>query len=656
MSRLTNFFIVCLMLGFNCLVVSAVYGQTPSWDIDGDGNADALTDGMLTLRYGFGIRGENLTSNALSQLSTMSISEIEDRLSDALTIADIDGNGSFDALTDGLIILRYLFGVTGDNLVENTVAFNATRNSPFEIIQYIEQHLPIYRLSEKRGMGYGTGGGQQELSIQDFEIIGERMSWFYDWSTSSPESVRGIYQSQSIDFTPMLWGINSNENNMRQYLDNNTGVKYLLGFNEPTHLNQANLTPQEAAEAWPILEAIADDYNLQLVSPAVGNSTLYGAWEYLDAFFQACTDCRVDFIAVHKYGKDVERFKEFIRESYQYGKPIWVTEWAGNGGGGGDNWPETSDIHMNYMAETTRWLESEDNVFRYAWFVGRNKEGIGNFPYNGLLGENGKTTALGETYFSIPSNDFTYQSGIKIPAVGANNLDGFTYNKVSDGDNITATTADTSANSFLEFDFNIKEAQDYVLEVRAASPSIASLTLFKGQQTFQEIQNISVGSTPNWQTIVSDPFELNLGKKTLRIEADPTIAINSVKLVTPDNLSETVPAAGITVGESSAFIARDDTNWTHVIPLVYLSDGPSSQGEQILSLNITELPADGAGYRVIRTNANGFWFSASRQELVLGNNNITVEGENFERHVRIQLSNPNIRFDSLSINGSRIFP
>ena len=118
------------MLGFNCLAVSAIYGQTPSWDMDGDGYADALTDGILTLRYGFGIRGENLTSNALSQLSTMSISEIEDRLSDALTIADIDGNGSFDALTDGLIILRYLFGMTGDNLVENTVAFNAKRKSP----------------------------------------------------------------------------------------------------------------------------------------------------------------------------------------------------------------------------------------------------------------------------------------------------------------------------------------------------------------------------------------------------------------------------------------------------------------------------------------------------------------------------------------------
>jgi hypothetical protein len=656
MPRLIIFFTAYLLLVINCLVFSTAYGHTPSWDIDGDGKADALTDGILTLRYGFGIRGENLTSNALSQLSTMSILEIEDRLSDTLTIADIDGNGIFDALTDGLIILRYLFGITGDNLVENTIAFNATRNSSYEIIEYIEQHLPKFRLSNKRGMGYGTGGDQQEISIQDFEIIGERMSWFYDWSTSSPESVRGIYKSQSIDFTPMLWGRNSSENNMRQYLDNNPGVKYLLGFNEPTHLNQANLTPQEAAEAWPILEAIADDYNLKLVSPAVGNSSLYGAWEYLDAFFQACSNCRVDYVAVHKYGKDIEQFKEFITESFKYEKPIWVTEYAGNGGGGGANWPETSDVHLNYMAETTRWLESQDNVFRYAWFVGRNKEGIGNFPYNGLLGENGKTTALGETYFSIPSIDFTYQSGIKIPAVGANNLDGFTYNEVSDGDNITATTADTSANSFLEFDFNIKEAQDYALEVRVASPSIASLTLFKGQETFQEIQNISVVSTPNWQTIVSDPFELSLGKKTLRIEVDPTVAINSVKLVTPNNLSETVPAAGITVGESSAFIARDDTNWTHVIPLVDLSDGPSSQGEQILSLNITELPSDGAGYRVTRTNANGFWFSASRQELVLGNNNITVNGESFERNVRIQLSSPNIRFDSLSINGVQIFP
>ena len=123
------------------------------------------------------------------------------------------------------------------------------------------------------------------------------MSWWYNWGTSSHQPVRDTYPSLGMDYTPMAWGLNFNENNMRQYLDNNPNVKYLLGFNEPTHLNQANLTPQQAADLWPILESIADDYNLQLVSPAVGNSTLYGAWDYLDEFFQACNNCRVDYIA-----------------------------------------------------------------------------------------------------------------------------------------------------------------------------------------------------------------------------------------------------------------------------------------------------------------------------------------------------------------------
>ena len=35
---------------------------------------------------------------------------------------DIDGNGSYDALTDGLLILRYLFGLSGDSLIAGVVA------------------------------------------------------------------------------------------------------------------------------------------------------------------------------------------------------------------------------------------------------------------------------------------------------------------------------------------------------------------------------------------------------------------------------------------------------------------------------------------------------------------------------------------------------
>jgi hypothetical protein len=667
MARLLHCFTVALLLvALTVSIATVAHSNVLSWDMDHDGNADALTDGLLLLRFSFDLSGDDLTNNAISEGSTLSPSEVEVRINATQAIADIDGNGSVDALTDGLMLLRYLFGLSGDAVTDSAIAPDAVRSTPEAITQYLADNMPGVTtepepsdnpvpLSEKRGIGYGTGGGQQELSAQDLQLIDQRLSWFYDWSPSSPASVRGIYTPLGIDFTPMLWGLNSSEYSMRQYLDNNSGVKYLLGFNEPTHLNQANLTPQEAADAWPTLEAIADDYNLQLVSPAVGNSSLYGAWEYLDAFFEACTNCRVDFIAVHKYGNNQEKFKEFIRESYQYGKPIWVTEWAGNGGGGGANWPETPDQHMDFLADTTRWLESEDNVYRYAWFVGRNKQGIENFPHNGLLGENGELTPLGEVYFSIPSKDYLYQSGVKIPAVGATNINGFDHNQITDGDNITALTSSASSNSYLEFDFSIDSPETYILEIRTASPSNGSLTLLQGQETLQTIQNINTGSLSNWQTIITDEFSLNAGITTLRIETSSTLSINSVKLVTPSTATASEPLAGITVNESPFFADTNNELWPKVIPLTLASNGASSQEQQTLSINIIELPAGGATYRVYKTTANGNDYFAESKTLSLGANELSIAAVDFDRTVKIQFSTPDIGFDTLSVNANLLY-
>jgi hypothetical protein len=55
---------------------------------------------------------------------------------------DIDQNGSFDALTDGLILLRYAFGLTGDNLINGVISPDANRTSAADIEAYIESHMP----------------------------------------------------------------------------------------------------------------------------------------------------------------------------------------------------------------------------------------------------------------------------------------------------------------------------------------------------------------------------------------------------------------------------------------------------------------------------------------------------------------------------------
>ena len=123
-----------------------VIGENSEFDFDFDknGTIDALTDGLLLLRYAFGLRGENLTNAAISSESTLTPQEVEDNIEQAASIADIDNNGSIDALTDGLLLLRYAFGLRNDNLVTNAVASDATRISAGNIEAYIEFYLPSY--------------------------------------------------------------------------------------------------------------------------------------------------------------------------------------------------------------------------------------------------------------------------------------------------------------------------------------------------------------------------------------------------------------------------------------------------------------------------------------------------------------------------------
>ena len=58
------------------------------------------------------------------------------------SILDVDQNGSFDALTDGLVILRYAFGFRGDSLINSAIASDGTRTSAADIEAYIESHMP----------------------------------------------------------------------------------------------------------------------------------------------------------------------------------------------------------------------------------------------------------------------------------------------------------------------------------------------------------------------------------------------------------------------------------------------------------------------------------------------------------------------------------
>jgi len=120
--------------------------DTPLLDIDASSTVtryDALTDGLLVIRYLFGLTGTALTNGALGGTATRTDPDaVKSYLDSIRPLLDIDGNGSPDALTDGLLILRYLFGLHGGPLIAGAVDALATRKTAPDIEAYLRTLLP----------------------------------------------------------------------------------------------------------------------------------------------------------------------------------------------------------------------------------------------------------------------------------------------------------------------------------------------------------------------------------------------------------------------------------------------------------------------------------------------------------------------------------
>ena len=232
----------------------------------------------------------------------------------------------------------------------------------------------------KRGIATNTAPG-----AAFFPSVG----WWYDWSP------RVAGAGSALEFDPMIWGS----------MDLNATLpaltRYLLGFNEPNFHAQSNLTAQQAAADWPMLEAKATAASAALVSPAVnfcGPATSCNGtspYQYLRDFFAACAGCRVDHIAVHWYNCDLPSLVDYLEpggslEGFeQFGKPIWLTEFSCDG-------TKTAADQEAFMRAAIPYLESNPHVFRYSWFS------ADPIPNARLVNSDGSPTALGQVYVSLP--------------------------------------------------------------------------------------------------------------------------------------------------------------------------------------------------------------------------------------------------------------
>jgi len=210
------------------------------------------------------------------------------------------------------------------------------------------------------------------------------VGWWYDWSNQG--------DATNLEFVPMIWGSGS----LNAALP--AGFQFLLTFNEPNFHAQSNLTAAQVAGYWPQIQTKAA--GRPIVGPGMNfcgpDSSCNGTspYQYLKDFFAACTDCQVDYVAVHWYNCDLPSLKDYLEpggslEGFeQFGKPIWLTEFSCDGNAS----PAEQEA---YMRAAIPYLEAQANVFRYSWFSAKN------IPNAQLVNSDGSPTALGQVYIGL---------------------------------------------------------------------------------------------------------------------------------------------------------------------------------------------------------------------------------------------------------------
>ena len=279
------------------------------------------------------------------------------------------------------------------------VACGATSEKPDSASVYPDKQM---HRSEKRGVAFGFA------RLDDAMLLSPSISWFYNWGPDfRVVDLDTWFALDSVVFFPMAWNGGFDANRIKTYLTAHPQCLYLLAYNEPNLNDQAHMTPAAAAANWPQLKAIATEYNLKIVSPAMNYGTLEGYHDpikWLDEFFGLVPLSDIDAIAVHCYMSSVSALESYIGMFAKYGKPVWLTEFCA-----WDPVPGNIEVQLNYMCAAVNMLEQNQLVERYAWFIPRTNGAVDSAPFMQLLTHTSPSelTEAGKIYTSLSSFDKT---------------------------------------------------------------------------------------------------------------------------------------------------------------------------------------------------------------------------------------------------------
>jgi len=215
------------------------------------------------------------------------------------------------------------------------------------------------------GVSPKKGVGAWFIKGIDTALVDLKVSWYYDWGPSPDAQAITV----AIPFVPMIW--DETHVTAGELAEVKKHGNVLLGFNEPDHGDQANMTVAQALDLWPQLQATG----MRLGSPAPANNPAQsGSW--LEQFMAGAKTrgYRVDFICVHWYGSSFDaatatsQLKSFLQAVHtKFGLPIWLTEYSLIVWSSPPTFPTWAQSAA-FATQSVAMLETLPFVERFAWF------------------------------------------------------------------------------------------------------------------------------------------------------------------------------------------------------------------------------------------------------------------------------------------------
>lgn len=178
-------------------------------------------------------------------------------------------------------------------------------------------------------------------------------TWLYDWSAGNSSRPNFEYiPIKQNQYWPSWDQINGLKN-----------VSHLMGYNEPDHTEQSNVSVATAVKEWPNYLKTG----LRLGSPATTD------FNWLYQFMDSCKklNYRVDYIVVHAYwgGLTPQQWYNQLKAVHdKTGRGIWIKEWNNGANWTTEWWP---DAYGDALTKQNTELRAILNVLDTAHFVER---------------------------------------------------------------------------------------------------------------------------------------------------------------------------------------------------------------------------------------------------------------------------------------------